>query len=49
MIIGTFIAVIYYIILFAICNFASISFIKTALILNVISSTIFAIAIVRDK
>ena len=49
MIVGTFIAVIYYIILFAICNFASISFIKTALILNVISSTVFAIAITRDK
>ena len=49
MIFGIFLAIIYYTILFDICNFASISFIKTALILNVISSTIFAIAITRDK
>ena len=49
MIFGTFIAVIYYIILFAICDFASISFIKTVLILNAIFSTVFAIAITRDK
>ena len=49
MIFGIFIAIIYYTILCAICDFASISFIKTALILNVISSTVFAIAITRDK